>query len=227
MTTTRRALVVAGAVAALPLGFTLYTVATHWPSARERTARLPGDAMISRPTFAMTQAVTIDAPPERVWPWLAQMGVGRAGWYSYDAIDNGGVPSARVLLGRYQRVAVGDVLPAAPGATDGFVVLAVAPPNDLVLGGPPDAERGQRATWEFNLRPLDGDRTRLVVRVRVADHWLTAAPPPDPTRPRRFVDRVYAFMARLPKPVLFAFAGFGHRVMENEQLRGLKRRAER
>jgi hypothetical protein len=226
----RRTLAVAASLAALPLAFVGYTLAANRPSARERAARMPGDAFIPRPMVAMTQAVTVDAPPDSVWPWLAQMGVGRAGWYSYAVIDNDGTPSADVVLGQFQHIAVGDVLPAGPGATDAFIVLAVDPPRDLVLGGPPDPIRGHRATWEFLLEPLAGARTRLIVRVRVAEHWLSGAAALDAggiPAPRRLIERVYALMARLPKRVLIGFAGLGHRVMQNEQLRGVKTRAER
>jgi hypothetical protein len=82
-------------------------------------------------------------------------------------------------------------------------------------------------TWEFLLEPLGEARTRLVVRARVAEHWLAGAAPNEAPAARRPVERVYAAMARLPKPVLMGVAGFGHRVMQNEQLRGLKMRAER
>ncbi|HET9985913.1 MAG TPA: hypothetical protein VFQ38_20105 [Longimicrobiales bacterium] len=210
----------------LPLAFVACTVGAYRSSARERKATMPGDRMIPRPMFGMTHAVTIDAPPERVWPWIAQMGAGRGGWYSYDFIDNGGRPSASALLEPYQQVKQGDLFPAVPGAKDGFIVLAVEAPHDLVLGGPPDPVRGQRATWEFLLQPLQRGRTRLIVRVRAAEHWLSGSGARDPGRPRRFIERVYGFMAHLPTPVLKGFAGFGHRAMQNEQLRGLQRRAE-
>jgi hypothetical protein len=60
--------------------------------------------------------------PESVWPWLVQMGSGRAGWYSYDWIDNDGHPSATEIIPEFQRIAPGDVLPSLPGATDSFIV---------------------------------------------------------------------------------------------------------
>ena len=56
----------------------------------EKRRPLRVDAMIPDPLFMSTHAITIDAPLEQVWPWVAQMGAGRAGWYSWDAIDNGG-----------------------------------------------------------------------------------------------------------------------------------------
>ena len=69
-------------------------LATCLATVVEKRRPLPVDAIIPDPIFTSTHAITIDAPPEQVWPWMAQMGSGRAGWYSWDAIDNGGTPSA-------------------------------------------------------------------------------------------------------------------------------------
>jgi hypothetical protein len=61
----------------------------------ERTRALPGDEVIPAPIGSHTHAITIHRSPRDVWPWLAQMGAGRrAGWYSYDLLDNGRQPSA-------------------------------------------------------------------------------------------------------------------------------------
>jgi hypothetical protein len=86
--------------------------------------------MILDPLFISTHAITNDAPPEQVWPWMAQMGAGRAGWYSWDAIDNGRTASAMRVLPKLQTIVPGDVMPAVPGATDAFVVAAVDAPRD-------------------------------------------------------------------------------------------------
>ncbi|HET9017587.1 MAG TPA: hypothetical protein VFN57_18445, partial [Thermomicrobiaceae bacterium] len=61
----------------------------------ERRRPLPGDALVPDPMGVITHAITINAPSEDVWPWLVQLGAGRAGWYAWDRIDNGGVASAR------------------------------------------------------------------------------------------------------------------------------------
>lgn len=85
-------------------------------SPAEQVCALPGDALIAHPSVSVTHAVTIGAPPTRVWPWLAQLGSGRAGRHSYDRIDNGGRPSARRIIAELQDVAPGDEFPALPGA---------------------------------------------------------------------------------------------------------------
>jgi len=73
-------------------------------TAFEQRRPLPVDAMVPDPLFTSTHAITIDAPPDQAWPWIAQMGAGRAGWYSWDAIDNGGTPSARRVVPELQPV---------------------------------------------------------------------------------------------------------------------------
>src|SRR5688500_7174998 len=89
--------------------------ATCVPTVLDKRRLLPGDAMISDPIFSSTHAITIDAPPEQVWPWIAQMGAGRAGWYSWDAVDNGGRPSSTSVVPALQAVAAGNIMPAVPG----------------------------------------------------------------------------------------------------------------
>ena len=191
----------------------------------EQRRPLPVDAIIPEPIFASTHAITIDAPPEQVWPWIAQMGAGRAGWYSWDAIDNGGTPSATSIRPALQTVVCGDVMPAIPGAKDAFVVAAVDPPRDLVLTVP-DGRGGNAVAWEHLLDPLPGGRTRLIVRGRASSHWLDLARATPPTGHRRiFIERAYAALATLPRPVLIAFASLGHRIMEARHLRGIQRRS--
>ena len=83
---------------------------------------MPGDEVVDRPNFVATCAVTIEATSEEVWPWLAQIGSGRAGFYSYDWIDNAGRPSARGIIPEYQHVEVGDLAPMFPGTEVGLWV---------------------------------------------------------------------------------------------------------
>src|SRR5512145_1901204 len=145
--------------------------ATCIPSPLEKRRPLAVDALVPEPIFASTHAITIDAPPEQVWPWIAQMGAGRAGWYSWDAIDNGGTPSANRVVAEFQTVVPGGVMPAVPGATNAFVVASVDPPRDLVLTVP-DGRGGNAVAWEHVLEPVVGGRTRLIVRGRASAHWL-------------------------------------------------------
>jgi hypothetical protein len=195
------------------------------PTVLDKRRPLPVDEMIPDPLFTSTHAITIDASPEEVWPWIIQMGGGRAGWYSWDAIDNGGRPSSTSIVPALQTVIPGDIMPAVPGAKDAFVVAAVNPPRDLVLTVP-DGHGGNAVAWEHVLEPFDGGRTRLIVRGRASSHWLDLARRKPPAGRRRiFIERAYAVLATLPHPLLIGFAAIGHRIMEARHLRGIQRRS--
>src|SRR5215470_12006613 len=88
------------------------------PRAGEAGRSLPGDALVADAKVGWTHAITIRARPAEIWPWLVQMGCRRAGWYSYDGLDNGGVPSAERIVPELQRVQVGDIFPMTPKAQD-------------------------------------------------------------------------------------------------------------
>jgi hypothetical protein len=202
-------------------------IETCLASRQEQRWAMPADSLVSDTIGTMTHAITIHTPLENVWPWLAQMGGGRAGWYSYDRIDNSGHTSAESILTEYQQIAPGDVLPAIPGVTDAFCVAEVEVPRHLVLTVP-DARGGIQVSWEFLLKPLDQGRTRLIVRARISPRW------PAPTQARSassrspiLIERIYAVLKHTPKPLVLAAAGFGHYLMEARMLRGIKRRAER
>jgi len=106
------------------------TLASSWRSVRttreEQTRALPGDERIPDAIDTLTHGVTIQRPPRDVWPWLVQMGAGRrAGWYSYDWLDNARQPSATRVVPELQHPTVGTVFPALPTTTDAFVLLAI------------------------------------------------------------------------------------------------------
>jgi hypothetical protein len=149
----------------------------------EARGPLPGDALVPRPRTRFTRGITLAATPAQAWPWLVQMGCHRAGWYSYDTLDNAGRPSADRVLPELQTLAVGDEIWAAPDGTLAFAVAALEPPHALVLSGPleqslaadpaapPLAGEPVRASWAWVLRPLPTPPgapalTRLLVRLR-------------------------------------------------------------
>jgi hypothetical protein len=118
-------------------------------------------------------------------------------------------------------------MPAVPGAKDAFVVAVVDPPRDLVLTVP-DGHGGTAVAWEHYLEPLVHGRTRLIVRGRASSHWLDLARAKPPAGHRRiFIERAYALLARLPRPLLIGAAAVGHRIMEARHLRGIQRRNRR
>ena len=123
-----------------------------------------GDGLLPGARLVATRAITIAAPPGDVFPWLRQMGFGRAGWYSYDIIDNLGRRSARTVRDEWQGIRAGDPVPGGP--VD-FEAVAVEPPRELVLRlgrGPGDARR-VRFVLAYELRDHPSG-TRLVTRVR-------------------------------------------------------------
>jgi hypothetical protein len=122
---------------------------------------MPGDDLITEPSMGATRAITIEAPPEKIWPWLVQVGgYTRAGWYSYDRFDNAGVPSADRIVPDFQDLQVGDLLLTSP--TEGFVVRSIDPGRSLL-----DLEhRASRISSALMLSSLPDERTRLVIRIR-------------------------------------------------------------
>lgn len=83
----------------------------RWGAAAEEiSGDYPGDELITAPNGGGTMATTLPAPPERVWPWLVQMGRDRGGWYSWDSLDNEGVPSADQIVDKWQNLQIGQHL---------------------------------------------------------------------------------------------------------------------
>jgi hypothetical protein len=172
----------------------------RWGATDEEVARpLPSDRLLARPGFKATRAVTIAARPEHVWPWLVQLGSGRAGWYAIDRIDNEGIPSAQTIRPELQNLRIGDRIPMIAGQDVGPVVKELEPHRRMLWWD------GQgEFTWEWLLDPIDDRTTRLVTRVQEAYPPLWS---------RRML---YGIVAST-----------GDIVMARKQLRGIKTRAER
>lgn len=171
----------------------------------ERVASMPGDGIIPD-AQATTRAIYIEAPPDRVWPWLLQLGYGRAGWYSYDLIDNDGRPSAERIVPEYQALGPGDQITMVPGM--GPHVRVVDPPRTILAG---DDVGG---TWCMQLREV-GSGTRLVSRWRMPRPsspatrlWMLIADPGAFVMERKMLlgirHRAEALCAREEHPVTLA-----------------------
>ena len=141
----------------------------------EVRAALPGDELLPG-ARSTTRAIAIAAPPEDVWPWLVQLGYGRAGWYSYDWIDNDGIPSVDRIVHELQELKVGDRIEMMPGS--GFVVRYIAD-GRAILGESDDGS----TTWCLYLaRSFEGSRllSRFRARWKVTPAsaiWIALAEP--------------------------------------------------
>jgi hypothetical protein len=165
----------------------------------EVAAAMPGDEMVPEASFNATRAITIGAPPEDVWPWIVQIGTRRAGFYSYDLLDNAARPSADRILPRFQVTRVGDWVPMSStvNETTAFKVKAFES-NQWLLWAK------SHSTWAWQLTPLDGSRTRLVTRLKERYDWRSPG-------------------LALLTLVLFEFGDFP---MMRKLLLGIRRRAE-
>lgn len=188
----------------------------RWGATKEEARRpYPGHDLIPEGTRSATFAVDIDAPPDKVWPWLAQMGTNRGGWYSWDRLDNWGRTSTDRLHPEWQSVEVGDHFDSMPNGSQWWEVAAVEPERFLALRASIDL-RGQPfdpnepkprfftdSTWCFLLEPLPGGRTRIIE----SGYWEF--------RPRWLQPLVSALLIE-PE----------HWVMQTRQFANLKRLAE-
>ena len=171
----------------------------RWGATDEEVERvMPGDDLVRVSHFTATRAITIGAPPDDVWPWLLQVGIDRAGFYSYDLLDNLGRPSTTEVLPRWQTLAVGDVvapMTSPPTPNTSFVVQAMESQRYMVWSKPD-------SSWAWTLTPLAGDRTRLVTRLK------------------------QRYRANCSTALTVVLSEFGDFVMMRKMLFGIKARAE-
>jgi hypothetical protein len=167
----------------------------------EVTAVMAGDERFPDASFRATRAISIDAPPEMVWPWLVQIGCLRAGWYSNDLLDNAGRPSATTIQQQWQELDVGMWIPMStkppPTERTAFRVDSFEVDRWL-LWTKPDS------TWSWRLTPTSDGGTRLVNRIHAVYDW------------RRPIDASIGV-------VLMEFGDFA---MNRRMMRGIKARAE-
>ena len=131
----------------------------------ELQVALAGDEQVPNPVLETTRAITIQASIASVWPWIAQMGQGRGGLYSYERLENlvgCGMRNADRIMPEHQEIATGDEFRLSQSdSTPAMLVLEVDPGRSLIVGGddPP-------TTWAFTLHSIDENSTRLIIRYR-------------------------------------------------------------
>ena len=188
-----------------------------WGATDDEVQRsLPGDELVPHPRSEFTCAITIQAPAAQVWPWLVQIGCQRAGWYSYDLLDNQGVPSAERIMAEHQHLEVGDKVLLTPDGKMGYPVAIIEPGRALVLSGTMNTRTGEQVDPNdpnlenyfgganiFFVYELDERTTRFIIRQRLG--WS----------PSLLMTLIYrAFL----EPISF--------VMARKTLLGIKQRAE-
>ena len=152
-------------------------VASLGTTRSERRAVMPGDELLPEWKLGYTQAVTIRAPADKVWPWLAQVGYRRAGWYNIDLINRSLAPgffvdgrrSSVVIHPELQDLHEGDELAVHPMLS--LPIVRLEPGRTIVLaegtgGGVPRDAGDMAVVWTFRLIPVDDETTRFVVRYR-------------------------------------------------------------
>jgi hypothetical protein len=166
----------------------------------EITAKLPGDDLLPDAGMVATRAITVDAPPDAIWPWLVQMGSGRGGAYTYDWIENMfgmNMHSAKEVLPQFQDIKAGQDIPMGDG--NSMRVEVLDPGRALVW-----RSADKRWVWSFDLVQDDGGPTRLISRNRIATGALSP-------------------VAQLG---YMLFMEPGSLLMERKMLLGIKKRAE-
>jgi hypothetical protein len=180
----------------------------RWGATRaEVHAPMPGDNVVARARFNATRAIGIAAPSEAVWPWIVQLGYGRAGFYTYDKVDNGGVPSANEIVDVFQHLDVGDLIPMfheSHGLAVAYRVDSFEANEWMLWVHRPHDEEQPDSTWSWRLGTSPEGWTRLVTRMKQDYRWNTP--------------RLAAFNVALME--------FGDFAMERRMLRGIKSRAE-
>ena len=128
----------------------------YWGASKEEIElSLPGDELVNNPDFIFTRAITIEAKPEKIYPWILQIGYNRAGFYSYDWFDNSGKRSSERILSHHQNLKNGDTIPIS-----NFVQMTVDTLESdkfLTIG---------HGSWTWYLNPVDDSSTRLITRMR-------------------------------------------------------------
>lgn len=132
-----------------------------WGATPDEVARpMVGDGLVKNPTFNATRAVTINAPAERIWPWIVQIGYKKAGFYSWDILDNDGIPSAGRIIPEFQNLKIGDSIPLSEHMDATVVSMELNEHLLLVF------ESEGAVTWAWALYKIDANRTRLINRLR-------------------------------------------------------------
>jgi hypothetical protein len=181
---------------------------TRWGATKLEAGKvLPGDEIVPTPVTLSTRAITINAPVDKIWPWLMQMGQGRGGLYSYENLENlvgCDIHNANQILPEFQNLRIGEKIRLGPDGYPYYVVAGIMPSYALILGGDQSMPSDLGQSWVFVLEKKESNSTRLLIR----SHGSFAS-----TFTNFIIWRV------ITEPLQF--------VMERRMLLGIKERAEK
>jgi len=135
-------------------------------TAKESALELPGDGIVAKIDFNATRCITINAPPDRIWRWIIQMGSKRAGWYSVDWIDHHGTERSKRILPLFQKIKIGQFIPFTPDQKNGMWVQAFQENSYIIW-----TDKVGNASWLWYLIPDADGNTRLLTRLRTRYNW--------------------------------------------------------
>lgn len=140
---------------------------TRWGATElEFNRSLPGDDLVMKPDFNATRGITIRTTPQNIFPWIVQIGSKRAGWYSINLLDNGGVQSASEILPEYQHIEKGLFIPFTPDQKNGMWVIDYETDKFILWG-----DKLGKASWCWYLVPGTDGTTRLLTRLHTRYDW--------------------------------------------------------
>ncbi len=170
----------------------------QWGATKEEAMlSLPGDSIVDKPDFSGTRGITIRATPEIIWRWIIQIGSKRAGWYSIDWMDNGGIKSSNEILPEFQKIEVGQFIPFTPDQKNGLWVKEFKE-HEYILW----SDKENKASWLWQLNPSNDGTTKLLTRLRTKYVWK-------------------GFWI-----IYYLIYDFGDIIMMSKCMKGIKRRAE-
>ncbi len=139
----------------------------HWGATKQEVVlKLHGDGIVHKPDFNGTRGITINSSPELIWRWIIQIGSKRAGWYSIDWIDNGGIESSDKILPEFQKIEVGQFIPFTPDQKNGLWVKEYKEYEYILW-----SDKENKASWLWQINKSKDGKTRLLTRLRTKYIW--------------------------------------------------------
>lgn len=184
----------------------------------ELKQKFPGDEIVDKPKAQFTHGIEINAPAKMVWPWIAQLGQGRGGFYSYEALENLtglNIYNSDKILPEFQNPKVGDKIPFSQ--SDAYPLVICEPGSAMAISLVLDMDKKKlidpvttsttnfiQISWLWYVRPIDELRSKFYSRNRVNYY------------PPAFRKKIFAIFL---EPIVFA--------MDRKMCLGIKKRAKK